>query len=278
MSIPLKLKKPLTPLVVRALSTMQVVLGSSTSFVLIGATARDIIFEYIHGLRAQIATKDLDVAIFLSSWDQFAAVRSLLLANNVFTTETTNPWAHRIFFEKILPIDLLPFGKLENSSGKITWPPTDREEMSTVGLRDVFNSSCQVEIMSGCSIPVATAAGQFILKLIAWNDQPYRKHDAQDIAFILNHYLDIGNLDRLYDQHSDLITVDFDIQIVGASLLGRDLKSFISDETRSRMISIIKQQLNDNGNLIGWMSLGVGGSNDRYELYLAMLKAVLKNL
>jgi predicted nucleotidyltransferase len=48
--------------------------------------------------------------------------------------------------------------------------------------------------------------------------------DAIDLGYLVREYLDLGNVERIYNKHTDLVEVDeFDYQIAGARLLVRDL-------------------------------------------------------
>lgn len=40
-------------------------------FFIIGATARDIIFEHVYGIKTPRATRDIDLAIEVASWQDF---------------------------------------------------------------------------------------------------------------------------------------------------------------------------------------------------------------
>ena len=49
----------------------QVTVELGIEYLVIGATARDLVMHYGYGARIQRATKDLDVAIQIESWDSF---------------------------------------------------------------------------------------------------------------------------------------------------------------------------------------------------------------
>ena len=56
--------------------------------------------------------------------------------------------------------------------------------------------------------------------------RPWRTNnkDAADLHRLLTTYADAGNFDRLYDQESALLeAVEFDLELAGAELLGRDV-------------------------------------------------------
>jgi predicted nucleotidyltransferase len=72
---------------------------------------------------------------------------------------------------------------------------------------------------------VASVPGLTLLKLIAWADRGAQNNkDAADLYRLLATYSDAGNFDRLYDQESALLeAVEFDLELAGAQLLGRDV-------------------------------------------------------
>ena len=48
-------------------------------FFIVGATARDMIFELGHGLSIRRATLDMDVGVRLGTWDEFKNLKESLL-------------------------------------------------------------------------------------------------------------------------------------------------------------------------------------------------------
>jgi predicted nucleotidyltransferase len=54
--------------------------------------------------------------------------------------------------------------------------------------------------------------------------------------------LDAGNRERLYSDHPDLLTDDFDYVLAGAELLGRDISSSVSSTTKMLIIEILEAE------------------------------------
>ena len=48
-------------------------------YMLVGATARDLLLHHVYGLPVTRATYDVDFAILVDSWEQFATVKQLFL-------------------------------------------------------------------------------------------------------------------------------------------------------------------------------------------------------
>jgi predicted nucleotidyltransferase len=94
-------------------------------YMLVGATARDLLLYHVFGHAVTRATYDLDFAVLVDSWEQFAIVKQLFLNIPGFTDRGRS--AQRLYyqptgasFETI--IDIIPFGKLETADRTIEWP------------------------------------------------------------------------------------------------------------------------------------------------------------
>lgn len=61
---------------------------------LVGAMARIILLQNIHGLKPGRATTDVDSAFALDNWDQFRTIKAFLVANARF--EESKHMAHRL--------------------------------------------------------------------------------------------------------------------------------------------------------------------------------------
>jgi predicted nucleotidyltransferase len=124
------------------------------------------------------------------------------------------------------------------------------------------------------------------MKLIAWADRPHeRSRDAGDLAHILENYLDVGNLERLFEEHMDLVGVeDFDYVRAGARLLGRDIASIGKPETIGWIREILAKETADDcqyclirAMVANWGRVGEGGEN-RFEDLHALLRELVKGI
>ena len=74
------LQNSLDPLLHRALSNVVAAANSiQLDYFIAGATARDIVLHGIFGYAPSRATRDIDTAIFIRSWDEFTHVRQALI-------------------------------------------------------------------------------------------------------------------------------------------------------------------------------------------------------
>ncbi|HOT29798.1 MAG TPA: hypothetical protein PLU72_16595 [Candidatus Ozemobacteraceae bacterium] len=202
---------------------------------LIGAAARDLILVNGWNRRTGTATRDLDFAFALESWEQFHALKMALKATGSVVCDERSP--HLVQFSGPggiqLPIDLIPFGPLETPAGEIRWPGPDGGVLPVHGFQEAMANALEIEIRPGLMLRVASIPSQVVLKCFAWRDRKARlTHDASDIALLLRTYAELGNEDRLYgDEYSILQQCGFDPVLAGARLLGQDIRRMHGPET-----------------------------------------------
>ncbi|MEA3437189.1 MAG: hypothetical protein U9R43_12040, partial [Thermodesulfobacteriota bacterium] len=84
--------------------------------------------------------------------------------------------------------------------------------------------------------------GMAVLKIIAWRDRhnEFPTKDAADIATLLKYYPDAGNDERMFDEHSDLLEIEnFDFELSGARMLGRDMAKIMNPQTKGMVLDIL---------------------------------------
>jgi predicted nucleotidyltransferase len=241
MSNLLNLSGKIDPLLLALFERLTDVAGAlGIRFFVVGATARDLIFELGHGLRSKRATKDVDVGVRVSGWGDFEKLKEALLAGGDFTQTRE---VQRFLYRRELLLDILPFGGIAHPKSEIRWPPDEHIAMTVVGFEDAYEAAQHVTVRADppLDILVASPAGLAIMKIIAWADRPdERSRDAQDLAHVLENYLDIGNYERLLEDHMDLVEVEkFDYARAGARLLGRDIATIGKPETVARIKEIL---------------------------------------
>ena len=202
----------------------QIMSSMNIPFFIVGATARDILLEVHYGIRSKRATVDIDIAVFIDNWDQFKRLKDELIAATDFTPTKD---IQRLLFKKRLPVDIVPFGGVAEKGDLIEWPPDGSIKMSVTGFRECFQDAVQVKICDKpkLSVNVVSLAGLTILKLISWDENGDRRQkDASDLFFIIQNYLDTGNLERLFEEAPDIVdSGDYDYDAGSARLLGRDI-------------------------------------------------------
>ena len=234
----------------------------------IGAAARIILLENVHGLHAGRATTDVDIAFAVDDWTQFEQLKAAMLANARF--HASERLAHRLHFRAVesahaYQVDLIPFGGIETNLNMIAWPPDMAIMMNVAGFRDALAAAVGVEASPGLRIAVASLPGIAMLKLFAWADRRQENpKDALDLLTLMRSYHEAGNEHRIYEDASALAVleaVDYDPELVGAWLLGHDVSSMASVETLAGIKALLKGDPTNN-RLIKDMSRAMSGRHD----------------
>lgn len=240
-----KLKHPLNPAFEPVLSIIiDVTTQLNIPYFIAGATARDLLLFHVFGRDPGRKTHDIDTAILVSDWESFYAVKSALLGLGL--SETKLP--HRLMHEVSgLPVDIIPFGAIADSSDEIQWPPEHAITMSVIGFQEAFDHAVLVDIGQNVSVKVTSLAGLVLLKLMAWQERRLETNkDTTDFITILTEYPNV-EFDRLYDDFIPAEKLNYDIERQGAFLLGYDLNMLLSDtnahfKTLSQLVELQTSQ------------------------------------
>lgn len=249
--------------------------ANNVKFLVAGALVRDVLMGHAHGIHPDRYTRDADIAIALSDWSAFARFREhLLQAQHFEPTRVT----HRLMFANALPVDLMPYGGVENAAHEIHWPDDEDVVMNMEGYAEAAGNAVIVRVGDDLDVAFADLPEFVCLKCIAWNDRYFRERktkDAQDIGFLLRHYLDAGNQERLYAEHADLLDAnDFDYETASARLLARDIASRVSERLRNRVLAIIDRGMHSyNSPLLAQSMLSARGDGRELGRYLRLLDA-----
>ncbi len=221
---------------------VEVAHNNQIKFFVIGATARDMVFEYGHDIKAPRATRDIDLAVQVATWAEFQNLKNALIATGQFSSSKME---QRLFYQNDTPLDIVPFGAIAGDDTCISWPPDGSVKMNITGFADAYQATQTVRLRENpeLDIQIVTIPALVILKLMAWRDRPEQSKDATDLAFLLRNYLDAGQTERLAQQHGDLLAeYDFDFERAGARLLGRDIASFVSAATKQKLQQILSTE------------------------------------
>ncbi len=152
-------------------------------FVVVGASARDLLMHHVYGSPIQRATNDIDFGLQVRDWNAFDTLRTALLTDGFSETKI----AHRLLSPDRVRIDLVPFGEISDVNAQIEWPEGDGVTMNVLGFPEACDNSEIVRIHTdpAIDVPVATPAGMVLLKLIAWTDRSrdVRARDATDLRY-----------------------------------------------------------------------------------------------
>ena len=114
-----------------------------------GAMARDITLTHVFGQEVKRATRDVDLGLYLDGWDRFQRLKNALVDTGLFHAVDGKP--HRLHYgsPKGIPLDLIPFGRIEHPAGEIAWPPGNDVVLNVAGFEDAFRSALVVDLGGG---------------------------------------------------------------------------------------------------------------------------------
>jgi predicted nucleotidyltransferase len=237
--------KPLNPIVHAVLRTLRAMMEKhGINYFVTGATARDIMMAHVFGIDAARATRDVDFAVALDSWRQFEIIKDDFIGTGDFQPSPGE--VHRLFYKypefgAAYPLDLLPFGKIEREGQQIAWPPDMSVLMSVAGYGEALASAIEVDVGDALIVKVASIPALTALKVLAWNDRGLSDNrDAQDLHFLLRHYHEAGNGNRMYEQALALMEAnDFNLELAGATLLGHDTRMIANTPELQALLAIL---------------------------------------
>lgn len=235
---PLALQHPLSPELAGALQALAGMLGDRRWF-LIGAVARDLLLaECPRARQPRRRTRDIDLAVAVSGWDEYAALRTRLSMDGRFV-ETAQP--QRLLFRQHLPVDLVPWGH-QDANGSIAWPPDFAVCMSVIGYDEAYAAALPV-VAGTLSFRCITLPGLSVLKLLSWaGSDGGRGKDATDFALLLATQADVLG-EALYDRHADLFEAeDFDWEAAGARALGRAAAGLFAAAALARVRTVLDRR------------------------------------
>ena len=219
--------------------------------------ASDILLEFCHAIRPAGGTRDLDIGVEVAGGVEFQRLSEGLLATGKFNA-TREPQAFRA---GAFRVDIVPFGGISKGEGRISWPPEHEVSMSTMGFEETYESAMILRLSDQpvIDVKVPTIPGLALMKIISWHDRyPERPKDAEDLLFLMDHYAEAGNEERLYEKEDEILQMEgFDLTMAGIRLLGRDMAATANDKTGAAVASILNNEI---------------GEQDQYRLVTNMIK------
>lgn len=204
----------------------------------VGAGARELIFNAPHGIRPHRSTKDWDFGLRVATWDMFRNFKAALLSRGSFRPEYDSE--HRLIHKASgVKIDLVPFGGIE-TDGRIQWPRS-HSLMDVIAFSDAYDHATEVELDEGLRVRVATTPLLAALKLLAFADRKNETdRDIKDLWHLMEHYIDAGQSGRLWEEPIiSSIGEDFEWTCASAFTLGYDMACVCRPETVSRLMPTI---------------------------------------
>ncbi len=201
------------------------------SYVVVGASARDLVLHYGYEATIKRATADIDFGIQVSDWETFEALRNKLIQSGF--KETNTP--HRLIYDG-MKIDLVPFGSVQDEEAKIAWPPKGDVVMNVLGFQEAVENVVNIIIQDEpkIEIPVVIPPGLSLLKIICWTDRDadLKNKDAKDLLYLFKSYEEIPEIrDSIYDYPELEEKFGWDITLGSAFKLGIDAAEISSEQT-----------------------------------------------
>src|SRR5581483_2732325 len=129
---------------IRIINAIQEILKDKAyDFMLIGASARDVVLTAIHGQRSGRLTRDVDFALYIPEWNYYSTIMDELALSGQFA-RTNVP--HRLMFNETDEIDIVPFGEIQNEAGNYLWPPENIKSMTVAGFREISEHSLTIRL------------------------------------------------------------------------------------------------------------------------------------
>lgn len=248
-------------------------------FMLVGAFARDVFFVCGHGVPVRRNTTDLDFGLQLTDWSEYDRFRTSLSSAGFTQPSADHP--EQLADQNGICVDLIPFGRIADGETKLRW--RDGDSWVIAGFQDAFDDPLWVQVTgdSGTQeVRLASPPALVMLKLVSAHDRPRDRMrlrtDSSDIDFILKNYLSAGNQHRL--ENTDLMDVEvLDLELAGARLIGEDIRTLASEDTRRRILGILEQETGSRRRcpIAHEMRSHNGGSFTRARDLLSAIKAGL---
>ena len=158
------------------------------------------------------STDDVDLVVGVE-FDEFPGPLALRLQQTPGCPE------HRFYSTDGVQLDVLPAGPKLRKEGKLAWP--SGQVMNLLGFDLAFQHREQIGVSASLRVSIPRAPVFLLLKVVAWTDRPAdRPKDLQDIAYLLENYLD-----DVDDRHwsDEMIATGLDHDLHSAYALGFDL-------------------------------------------------------
>jgi predicted nucleotidyltransferase len=108
-------------------SVSKILIALNMPYIVVGATARDLVLHHGHGADIYRATDDVDFAIEVPDWNAFNFLKGFLIKQGFSETKEQ----HRLISPTSTFIDIIPFGEIEDKQATISWPPNGEVVMCT---------------------------------------------------------------------------------------------------------------------------------------------------
>ena len=247
---------------------------------LVGAFAREVLFYHIHGIETGISTMDTDISVHVADWASFHRLRSALQHTGFQIADDP--------VEKIRDtasgkeVDLIPYGPVAGADARLEWPdqgPTWNVLGFEEALANAILLPVQADGRESVSIPVVTIAALVMLKIVSFYDRPKeRVRDVRDIGFVISHYLDAGNRERLLAQADLVARAARDPNVAAAHLLGQDIRSMASEATHRYLVERLRHETTSSSDCPLASTLAKKSCQGKFHAARALIQSMIEGL
>ncbi|OGS00372.1 MAG: hypothetical protein A2V88_07790 [Elusimicrobia bacterium RBG_16_66_12] len=186
-------------------------------------------------------TNDADFGVSVRDWDAYKKLYDELLVREF---EPDPKIEHRLHRGEAM-VDLIPYGSQIAPDGKLVWPKSG-SEMTVTGFDEVCAAVHLVAESNTLPVPVITAAGFVLLKVISYLERQEQGHvkyrsDAKDIEYWLQNFASGTQDERRYSLVGQVGLEHQDYATAGAVLMGIEVGKLASLEAAVYVDRFLKE-------------------------------------
>lgn len=220
------------------------------SFFVIGAGARFLVYDWPAGLSGGRGTTDWDIAVRVSSWEEFLRVRDALTANQAgFKTTAAE---HRFEHSSGRKLEVVPYGGVEDPDRTVTYPKGETTH-SVLGLSECESCCVEVDIGDGLRVQVVEPPGLVLLKAKAYLDRRSETtRDVQDVNFMVSRYQESLDDATVLERAGEVLQDENVLyEDVGAYLLALDVRELaVAEEALEPLVALVAELTDVQGKAV----------------------------
>jgi predicted nucleotidyltransferase len=243
----LDLRHPLDPHLDRLLRDLDDQLKMrGLPYLLTGGMAREILLHYGHGCAPGRATTDVDLGVTMASWEAYEALKMGMRESGLFRPDLkeTQRVVHRNPETGVgTKVDLVPFGAIAGPDGELSWPPDGSHVMRVLGYAQALFAAIHLRLDDSRWVPLASAAGIAVMKLVAWMDRGEARfgRDAVDFIEILRQNAHVLTDKELYDDYPEAMAqYEFRAEPAAAWILGAQVARMMDGSLRDVVMTALR--------------------------------------
>lgn len=251
-------------------------------FFVVGAFARDAIFEHIHRIPAPRVAEDMDIGVEVGSWSEFRLLTRALIDRGLLTATDS---AHRfIAGSSAAVVDIVLYGVKIDDAKRVSWPPDHEMIVRMLAFEEAYLSALRVRLSSNpvLEIFVPSVPALALLNIISWADAyTGREYDAHELLFILENCEATGVEKKPYESHVPISPEEeFDSRLASVRLLGRDIALLGSLEMVKTAEEILIRETDEGQGsmMLSDMFRGAPLQRTKFEATLPLLKELLQGI